>query len=129
MFAGTTIVDWNTGLPNARYWGMKLLRDNFGPGDYLIETKETPDEFLAQAFVTSGGSRKILLVNKTNREIKVTVPDAKDTKMDYVDQSTGSNPPVSIRLNDDRVILSAFSLAVITLKKQSLLEKSVGPDH
>jgi hypothetical protein len=32
------MVDWNTGQPNARYWVLKLLRDNFGPGDKLVET-------------------------------------------------------------------------------------------
>ena len=32
QFAATTLVDWETGKPNARYWVVKLLHDNFGPG-------------------------------------------------------------------------------------------------
>jgi hypothetical protein len=113
MFPGTTILDWNTGLPNARYRGMKLLKDNFGPGDDLIKTEETSEKFLAQAFIVSNGARKVLLVNKTNREIAIIVPEAKNSKMNYVDQSTGSNPPGSIILKDDKIILSAFRVAVI----------------
>lgn len=117
QLAGTTIVDWNTGNPNARYWGMKLLRDNFGPGDNLIRTQDTPKEFLAQAFITGDGIRKILLVNKTSHVIKVSIPSIKDAKMDFVDVSTGSNPPVSVILKIPEVELKPFAVAVVTLKK------------
>ena len=33
-----SMVDWNTGQPNARFWVLKLLRSNFGPGDKLVAT-------------------------------------------------------------------------------------------
>jgi hypothetical protein len=117
QFAGTTLVDWNTGKPNARYRGMKLLVDNFGPGDNLIQTQDTPKDFLAQAFTTSDGTRKVLLVNKTNKEISVLVPTAEGAKMDFVDQSSGSNSPGSLELKTNKVRLSDYAVAVITLKK------------
>ena len=37
FFPSVTMMDWTTGEPNARYWALKLLRDNFGPGDKLVE--------------------------------------------------------------------------------------------
>ena len=36
QFPGVTMIDWTTGKPNARYWVLKLLRDNFGPGNRLV---------------------------------------------------------------------------------------------
>ena len=38
QFPSVSMVDWNTGKPNARYWVLKLLRDNFGPGDKLVDS-------------------------------------------------------------------------------------------
>ncbi|HEY4969425.1 MAG TPA: hypothetical protein VII35_05930, partial [Steroidobacteraceae bacterium] len=36
IVAASTLVDWDTGRPNARYWVTRLLRENFGPGDTLV---------------------------------------------------------------------------------------------
>src|SRR5207248_7804868 len=44
QFASTTLVNWDTGEPNARYWVAKLLRDNFGPGDKLVQPQLPVDE-------------------------------------------------------------------------------------
>lgn len=37
QFASTTLVNWETGEPNARYLGLKLLHNNFGSGGKIIE--------------------------------------------------------------------------------------------
>jgi hypothetical protein len=78
IVAASTLIDWNTGQPNARYWVTKLLRDNFGPGDRLIRPHAynvlEPDpqpQFYSQALITQRGERKLLLVNKRNRAIAV----------------------------------------------------------
>ena len=33
-----SMINWTNGKPNARYWVLRLIKDNFGPGDTLIET-------------------------------------------------------------------------------------------
>ena len=118
QFAGATLVDWVTGKPNARYWVVKLLRDNFGPGDTLVETGHPPQMVSAQAFVTPKGERKILLVNKRDHEVSLDLPVSADarTKMDFVDPTTGFEPPGSTVLTGNRVTLRAQAVAVITLK-------------
>ena len=35
QFPGVSMIDWNTGLGNARYWCLKLLIEHFTPGDPL----------------------------------------------------------------------------------------------
>ncbi len=55
QFPSVTMVDWKNGHPNARFWVLKLLKDNFGPGDQLAHT-EIPgnNDVQAQAFSTKG---------------------------------------------------------------------------
>lgn len=70
MIPGTTLVDWDTGAPNARYRALQLLLRHFAPGDSLVTTTSSvfgyPDNRIhAQGFVTVDGGRKLLLVNKT----------------------------------------------------------------
>ncbi len=117
QYPGTTLIDWNTGKPNARYWVVKLLRDNFGPGDRLVETGGVGQTALAQAFLTGKRERKILLVNKRDRELSISVPGATGSRMEYVDQTTAYEPPASTRIQTDTVTLRPQAVAVITLSK------------
>ena len=70
QYPSVSMVDWNDGNPNARYWVLKLLHDNFGPGDQLVEIDPaTPNNpyIYAIAFVTHDAKKRILLVNKRDR--------------------------------------------------------------
>ena len=33
QFPSVSMIDWKNGKPNARYWVLSLLKDNFHPGD------------------------------------------------------------------------------------------------
>jgi hypothetical protein len=117
QFASTSLLNWDTGQPNARYRVLKLLRDNFSPGDKLVETHlESPSVF-AQAFVTSRGERRILLINKRDRQIEVSLPGAAGGMAEVVDQTTGSSPPATTTLAADDISLHGLAVAVVTLKK------------
>ena len=117
MFAGTTLVNWETGQPNAHYWVLKLLRDNFGPGDKLVETKlETPQVY-AQAFITPQGKHKILLVNKRDKSVELTIAGAAGGQVQKVDQSTASSPPVTSGVAQDALSLRGLAVAVVTLPR------------
>jgi hypothetical protein len=117
QFPSVSMVDWNTGRPNARSWVLKLLRDNFGPGDKLVETKVGLPAVYAQGFATRDGKRKILLINKRNRPVIVSIPSAAGAQVDFVDQTTGVNPPGSAKLPGEQTGLSAFAVAVVSLPK------------
>ncbi|HXX21604.1 MAG TPA: glycosyl hydrolase family 39 [Terriglobia bacterium] len=115
MFPGTNLVSWDTGQPNARYWGLKLLRDNFGPGDKLVATKLESPQVYAQAFLTPEGRHKILLVNKRDRTCVLTIPGAEGGQLQQVDQSTASSPPVTSDLRQDELTLAGLAVAVVTV--------------
>jgi hypothetical protein len=121
QFPSVSMVDWNNGKPNARFWVLKLLHDNFGPGDKQVEIEPPSQEaqtnpyLYSLAFVTQGGKHRVLLVNKRDRKFDVTVAGASGGQVDYVDQTTGFQPPASTKLSSDAVKLAGFSVAVVTL--------------
>jgi len=47
QWPSVSMVDWDTGQPNARFWVLKLLRANFGPGDKLVNTLMGTPSFTA----------------------------------------------------------------------------------
>ncbi len=129
QYAGTTLVGWKTGRPNARYWVLKLLRENFGPGDKLVETQVSlpapaaagpwPSQrnyVYAQGFVTPDGKRKILLVNKRDQSFDLVLPEGKGARVEYVDQTTGFGPPATTTIENDQLTLKGLAVAVVTLQ-------------
>jgi hypothetical protein len=78
MIPGATLIDWNTGEPNARYRALAVLLDHFGPGDSLVATgvgdPAAPDSRVhAQGFINPDGARKLLIVNKTPEPVEITL--------------------------------------------------------
>lgn len=122
QFPSVSMVDWETGRPNARYRVLQLLRDNFGPGDKLVEvqTSAFPPPSLSQLYALGcltreGGHRRLLLVNRRDHPFTVSVPGASGGRLDAVDQTTGSGPPASRRLDGETLTLGGLAVAVVTL--------------
>ena len=81
MIPGVSLIDWETGKPNARYDALAYLLRHFGPGDAVVPTiagrPDHPDPRVhAQGFITPDGTRKLLVINKTGAPIEVTPPDS-----------------------------------------------------
>jgi hypothetical protein len=115
QFPSVSMVDWTDGRPNARYWVLKLLKDNSGPGDKLVETRIDNRYVYAMGAVKPDGKRRLLLVNKRNRPFEVTLPGAGGGQVARVDQTTAAQPPASARLDGEVVTLGGFAVAVVTL--------------
>jgi hypothetical protein len=120
QFPSVTLIDWKNGKPNARYWVLKLLKDNLGPGDLLVATSSESSspadpDLDAQSYKTPSG-RKLLLINKRNAPKIVTLPkEAAAARLEEVDLSTGENPPRSTRINGLTVTLAPFEVAILNL--------------
>lgn len=115
QFPDVSMMNWRNGRPNARYWVLKLLKDNFGPGDQLVSTRSPMPEVAAQAFNTRSG-KKLLLINKRNRAISLSLPaTAKEAEVQYVDVSTREQPAAQRRITDGTVRLEPFSVTVVKL--------------
>jgi hypothetical protein len=115
FYPSVSMMDWETGRPNARYWALRLLRENFGPGDKLVVTSTASPEVYAQAFLTRDGKRKLLLVNTRNKPTELSIAGAAGGKKETVDQTTGFNPPALVQLDSDTLELRGLAVQVVTL--------------
>ncbi len=111
------MINWTNGNPNSRYWVLKLLIENFGPGDKLVATNYIGNASLDyQAFITKKGKR-ILLINQRNKELQIVLPtEAKGGQVRNVVVTTREHPPASIQLTDNKITLNPFSVTVVELK-------------
>ncbi|ASO21497.1 hypothetical protein FHR81_003138 [Actinoalloteichus hoggarensis] len=120
VIPGTSLVDWKTGEPNARYRVLQLLLDQFGPGDKLVTTSagselapEPPVH--AQGFQTEHG-RRLLLVNRSAEPVTVNLEAAgRPERITAVDTGTGDGPAVTTATNDTVVVVGPFATAVVDL--------------
>ena len=123
QFPSVTMVDWDAGHPNARYRVLQLLKDSFGPGDKLVDMqwKGFPPSpsgnfvYSHGVLTREGGKRRLLLVNTRDRAYTVSLPGAKGGQVDYVDQTTGSAPPASRKVDGETLTLGGYAVAVVTL--------------
>jgi hypothetical protein len=116
QFPSVSMMNWEDNKPNARFWVLKLIKDNFHPGDRLVDTKESgdvDDAVAAQAFVTPTG-RKLLLANKRNHAIDVPMPDADKVSALTVDLQTGDGPARSVKPEGGKVRLEPFAVTVVS---------------
>ena len=72
---------------------------------------------MTQGYVTRSGERKLLVVNKRDHEVTLTLPDAQGGKLEVVDQATGFNPPASSNIAGQSIKLGGLGVAVVTLPK------------
>jgi hypothetical protein len=115
QFPSVSMVDWTNGKPNPRFWTLKLLKDNFSPGDKLVETKLESPYLYAMGVVKSDGKRRLLLVNKRDRDIELTVPGAAGGRLEFVDATTKFDPPGSRKVDAEKLTLRGLGVSVVTL--------------
>jgi hypothetical protein len=116
QFPSVSMIDWKNSKPNARFWVLSLLKDNFHPGDQLVATAlSSHSDIAAQAFVTPAG-KKLLLINKRNRVIDVKLPDgAQNANLLTVDEASGEGAARSSKEEGTHLSLAPFAVAVVSL--------------
>ena len=91
-----------------------MLKNNFGPGDKLVQTNLDNKDVIAQAFMTPKG-KKILLINTRKKETMMKLPlGIKDETAIVVDVNN-SEGLKQILVTDNTIILKPFAVGVITL--------------
>jgi hypothetical protein len=110
-----SMVNSDTANPNAHYWALKLINDNFGPGDKLASTQSSSSDIVAQASITSHG-RKVLLVNTSNETVTVDLANTfqgSGLAVELVDQVSGEHPQRNVRVKGPQLSLGPFAIAVV----------------
>ncbi|RYE15716.1 MAG: glycosyl hydrolase family 39, partial [Sphingobacteriales bacterium] len=117
QYPDVSMMNWENGKPNARYWTLKLLVDNFGPGDKLVDNAFTMTEldYVAQGFITKTG-KKVLIMNKRGKPISVKIPaNFKGAKLSTVDEASGEGPALVSVINSDTLEMKPNAVSVITI--------------
>lgn len=117
QYPSVSLLDWNSGLPNARYRVLQLLIENLKPGDMLVGKPTNTAQLYIQPVQAGDGRRLILLVNKTAVDLQVAVSKTGNSSQIlarevHVDVLTGSASPVESGLNTDHVVLHGFAVMV-----------------
>jgi hypothetical protein len=115
QFPSVSMVNWNTGAPNARFRVLQLLKTNFHPGDKLTHVSTGTPYVYALGFTGADGKHKLLLVNKRDREFNLTLSSG-FAEVEYVDQTTKENPPAKQHLETPQLTLRGLSVAVASSK-------------
>lgn len=117
QYPSVTMIDWKNGKPNARYWVLKLIKDNFHPGDRIIKTEADGHGAVSvQAFITESG-RKLLLVNHRNQSIDIKLSsNACQGTLATVDEASGEGPAQVTQISGSTLHLSPFAVAVAQLQ-------------
>ncbi len=112
QYPSVSMMDWTQNKPNARYQVLKLIKDSFHPGDKLVATGLSTGDVAAQAFMTRAG-RRLLLANKRDRTIQISVPDAAQAGALVVDETTGDEPARQVKLTNGTIALGPFAVVVV----------------
>jgi hypothetical protein len=120
QFPDVSMVNYENNKPNARFWVLKLIKDNIKAGSTLV--KSTIDEnnggdIVAQGF-TDQGSRKVLLLNKRNKTIQIKLPvEFKGAKVNTIDETSGDAAAIESELSGETVEMKPFAVKLIVLSK------------
>jgi hypothetical protein len=122
QFPSVSMIDYNSGKPNARMWVLKLIKDNFHPGDKLVaETEQKdddggPSDVVVQGFITPQG-KKVLLVNRANSEKTVTLKqDLQNASTLTVDEETGDEAPRAGKAEGANLKLAPFAVTILSVQ-------------
>lgn len=122
QFPSVSMMDYNNGKPNARYWVLKLIKDNFHPGDKLVAEKpkkdddDAPSDVTVQGFITPQG-KKVLLVNRTNSDKTVALDqDLQNASTLTVDEATGDGEPRAGKAEGANLRLAPFAVTVLKVE-------------
>jgi hypothetical protein len=114
QYPSVSMVDWNTGLPNARYRVLQLFLEEVQPGCGLVPMAGAPDSCYLIG-LRRREARKILVVNKTNGDVVLPIPGVRGARARIVDQASAGGPIRTERVRGDQLVIGGYGVAVLTL--------------
>jgi len=119
QFPDVSMINYQNNKPNARYWVLKLIKDNIQSGNKLIYTKINGDlsqDIVSQAFI-SENKRIVLLLNKRDKINNIKIPiNFKDAKIYTIDSASGDQEAIGSQINGDSIEMGPFAVKLVVLK-------------
>jgi hypothetical protein len=118
QYPDVSMINYVNSKPNARFWVLKMIKDNIKAGDNLVATDvnaNTGDDITAQAFA-SGTGKKVLILNKRNKTVMLKVPAAfNGAKVSTVDEVSADDAPIQSVINSGVIEMKPFAVCLVTL--------------
>ncbi len=120
QFPDVSMINYINNKPNARYWVLKLIKDNIKQGSTLVQTNvdaNSGGDIVAQGF-TDAGVKKVLLLNKRNKNTSIKLPaEFKGAKIYTIDGASGDETAISSVVSGDNIAIQPFAVKLIVLDK------------
>jgi len=120
QYPDVSMINYNNSKPNARYWVLKLIKDNIHAGDKLVSTGIEANgngDMHAQAFI-NGKSKMVLVLNKRNHAITLKLPKEFDgAKVSTVDAASGDNSAIESTVKGESIEMKPFAVSLIEVNK------------
>jgi hypothetical protein len=117
QYPSVSLLDWNTGSPNARYDALKLLIDNVFPGDRFADSSfDSPDIYVLPT-ISRNGQRKLLIVNKTSHDLETNIAGDALRQEVHVD-ATAPGLQMNRKINSTHIVLHPFAVMSATLSPE-----------
>jgi hypothetical protein len=118
QYPDVTMIDWVTGKPNARFEVLRLLHDNFAVGDKMLHMNSFGRDIDAAAFESGSGEKKLLVVNKRNRNITLQLPlEFAHGSVTTVDVTASVTRPAAQPWSSSTLTLPPFAVTVVVAEK------------
>jgi hypothetical protein len=118
QYPDVTMIDWVTGKPNARFEVLRLLHDNLAVGDKMLHMNSVGKDIDAAAFQSAGGVKKLLVVNKRNRNITLQLPpEFSHGSVTTVDVAASVSRPAAQAWNGTTMTLPPFAVTVVVAEE------------
>jgi hypothetical protein len=119
QYPDVTMINYTTNKPNARFWVLKLIKDNIRPGCKLTETNIDANgggDIAAQAFL-DGNKKLILILNKRNKPINISLPqECKNARSLSVNPTSADSPPLESTISNSQATLEPFEVKLVILR-------------
>jgi hypothetical protein len=97
---------------------LRLLHDNFAVGDKMLHMNSVGRDIAAAAFQSAGDVKKLLVVNKRNRNITLQLPpEFAHGSVTTVDVTASVTRPVARAWNGTTMALPPFAVTVVVAEK------------
>jgi len=118
QYPDVSMINYVNSKPNARFWVLKMIKDNIKAGDTLVGTSianNNGDDIAAQGFI-DGADKKVLILNKRNKTIRLKISgEFNGAKVSTVDELSGDDAPIQSVINADTIELKPFAVSLISL--------------
>ncbi|KAL0482343.1 phosphatidylglycerol/phosphatidylinositol transfer protein [Acrasis kona] len=123
QYPSVSMVNWETGVGNARYFVLKLINKHIGVQNgnrdvTLVQTEQASSLVFVQSFIVAGKSerwvKKTLILNKSSSNLVVEIDGMTGGELEYLDTTTGTYSDAKQIKTKNAIQVGPYFVGVVT---------------